>query len=77
MKRFLRLCHKPGFNTVGADHYFFNLTVMNRSNPLKIRIKSPFIQIMRMTHMIADHRFFPANFTLLGHDILLETLLYK
>lgn len=65
MKIFLRFCHKSGFNAAGTSHNFFNLAVMNRSNTLKIWVKSTFIQIMRMAHIVTDHWFFPANFTLL------------
>ena len=53
-----------GFDAIGAHHDLPDLAVANRPDTLQIGIKSSFGQVVRMTDIIADQRFFPAYFTL-------------
>jgi len=61
----------PGFDTVGADEHFFYFAVIERSNPLKVRVKATFRNIMGVTHVAPDHGFFSAYFTHFRHDLIL------
>lgn len=52
------------FNTACTDIYFSDTALFNnRTNPLKIRIKSSLVQVVGMTDIIANQRFFSANST--------------
>jgi hypothetical protein len=60
-----------GLDAAGADHHFFHLPVLQRTDSLKIRIEPAFGDIMGVADIAADHGLFPADFALFGHDELL------
>ena len=65
------------FNTCGAYHHFFGLSVAKRTHALKIWVEAAFIDIVGMAHIAADHGFFPADFTLSCHFLTPSRLKYK
>jgi hypothetical protein len=59
--------HTTGFETTGAHHHFFRAAIGYRADALKIGVEASFGDIMGMTDVAADQRFFSTNFTHLGH----------
>jgi hypothetical protein len=51
-----------GFDAVCTDHGFFNPTVAEDSDPLKIQIEASFGYIVGMTDIASGHRFFATDF---------------
>ncbi len=51
------------FNAVGADHHFFNAAIFNGPDILKIRVKTSFVFIVGVAHMVSHHGFFAAYLT--------------
>jgi hypothetical protein len=58
------LCHFSGFDATGT-HIDFSDTpgLYQCPNPLQVGIETPFVQIVGMTDIVANQRFFAANST--------------
>ena len=62
-----RFNNMPGFDTICADHYFFNRAIRYGPYTLQVRVKTTFGHIMSMTDVISDHWLFAADLTDFRH----------
>jgi hypothetical protein len=58
---------EPGTDTFGAGVDFAGSPVQDRPYFLEVGVKPAFGYIMGVADIVADHRLFPAYFTLSGH----------
>jgi len=55
------------FDAAGAHINLFYMTLIKRSDLLKIGIETAFVDVVGMADIVSNHWFFPAYFTFSGH----------
>jgi hypothetical protein len=56
-----------GFDAIRAYQHALGLTILECPNRLEVGVEASFVDIVRMADIVANHRFFATDLTLLGH----------
>lgn len=66
----VQLCgfsHPTALNAIRADQNPLDPSIHHSANALEVRKKTPWGPVMRVTHIVARHRFLTADFTYSRH----------
>lgn len=65
-----RFNHMSSLDAAGAHINFFNLSLVECSDPLQVGIETTFVNVVGMADIVSNHWFFSAYFTFFGHAYL-------
>ena len=63
------LCHPVGLDALSADTNSLDLAVDDGAHTLEIRIPAPISLIVRVAHMVPEHRSLATDITNPSHDL--------